>query len=171
MIEKYAPTQATTSADIRTAKYSDVLHLPHGLQGFFDVEEAEAYAKRVDKPLFIDFTGHGCVNCREMEARVWADATVQQILRDEYVVVALYTDDKMPLPKSDWVTTDSGKTLKTLGKKNSHYALTRFGVNAQPYYVLQGKDGEMLVEPRGYDLSVEGFIDFLNKGIKAYHKR
>ncbi len=171
VIEKYAPTQATTSADIRTAKYSDVLHLPHGLQGFFDVEEAEAYAKQVDKPLFIDFTGHGCVNCREMEARVWADATVQQILRDEYVVVALYTDDKMPLPESDWVTTDSGKTLKTLGKKNSHYALTRFGVNAQPYYVLQGKDGEMLVEPRGYDLSVEGFIDFLNKGIKAYHKR
>ena len=163
VIEKYAPTATSGSGevDINNAKYSDVLHLPHGLKGFFDMKEAEAYAAKVGKPIFIDFTGHGCVNCREMEARVWADPAVQQILRDKYVVVALYTDDKMPLPESEWVTTESGKVLKTLGKVNANYALTRFGVNAQPYYVLQGKDGEILGEPRGYDLSVEGFIDFL----------
>ncbi len=172
VIEKYAPAATSSSGevDVNSAKYSDVLHLPHGLKGFFDMKEAEAYAAKVGKPIFIDFTGHGCVNCREMEARVWADPAVQQILRDEYVIVALYTDDKMPLPESDWVTTDTGKVLKTLGKVNANYALTRFGVNAQPYYVLQGKDGKILGEPRGYDLSVEGFVEFLKKGIEEYKK-
>ena len=157
-------------ASLDNAKYSDFLHLPHGLKGFFDMKEAEAYAAKVGKPIFIDFTGHGCVNCREMEARVWSDATVQQILRDEYVIVALYTDDKMQLPESDWVVAENGKTLKSLGKVNANYALTRFGVNAQPYYVLQGKNGAILGEPRGYDLSVEGFVDFLRKGVEEYKK-
>ena len=169
VMAKYAPAQQ--AVDTTSAKYSDILHLPHGLNGFFDMAEAEAYAEKVGKPIFIDFTGHGCVNCREMEARVWADDTVQQILRDEYVVVALYTDDKMRLPESEWVTTESGKVLKTLGKKNAYYALSRFGVNAQPYYVLQGKNGEILGEPRGYDLSVEGFVKFLRKGVEEYKSR
>lgn len=159
---------SANSSSAESVKYGDVLHLPHGLQGFFDLEEAEAYARKVNKPIFIDFTGHGCVNCREMEARVWSDAGVQQILRDEYVIVALYTDDKMVLPESEWVTTDSGKVLKSLGKINSHYALTRFGVNAQPYYILQGRDGNLLAAPRGYDLDVEGFKKFLNEGVAAY---
>ena len=168
VIEKYAPAATTTSSesDINNPKYGDFLHLPHGLNGFFDMKEAEAYAEKVGKPIFIDFTGHGCVNCREMEARVWADPTVQQILRDEYVIVALYTDDKMPLDEKDWVVADNGKTLKTLGKVNANYALTRFGVNAQPYYVLQGKNGVVLGEPRGYDLSVDGFVEFLKKGVE-----
>ena len=172
VIEKYSSAPATdgTSNASTGAKYSDILHLPHGLNGFFDMKEAEAHAAKVDKPIFIDFTGHGCVNCREMEARVWADPTVQQILRDEYVIVALYTDDKMTLPESDWVTTDSGKVLKTIGKVNANYALTRFGVNAQPYYVLQGKKGKVLCDPRGYDLSVEGFVKFLRKGVEEYKK-
>ena len=173
VVGKYAPATATATsneANLDNAKYSDILHLPHGLKGFFDMKEAEAYATKVGKPIFIDFTGHGCVNCREMEARVWSDPTVQQILRDEYVIVALYTDDKMPLPESDWVVTDAGKTLKSLGKVNANYALTRFGVNAQPYYVLQGKDGAILGEPRGYDLSVEGFVEFLRKGVEEYKK-
>ena len=173
VVGKYAPAAATATsneANLDNAKYSDILHLPHGLKGFFDMKEAEAYATKVGKPIFIDFTGHGCVNCREMEARVWSDPTVQQILRDEYVIVALYTDDKMPLPESDWVVTDAGKTLKSLGKVNANYALTRFGVNAQPYYVLQGKDGAILGEPRGYDLSVEGFVEFLRKGVEEYKK-
>ena len=163
-------SHSESGADINAPKYGDFLHLPHGLKGFFDLKEAEAYAAKVGKPIFIDFTGHGCVNCREMEARVWADPAVQQILRDEYVIVALYTDDKMPLPESDWVTTEGGKTLKTLGKVNANYALTRFGVNAQPYYVLQGKNGEVLGEPRGYDLSVEGFVEFLKKGVEEYKR-
>ena len=172
VVGKYAAPATTSSseASLESAKYSDFLHLPHGLKGFFDMKEAEAYAAKVGKPIFIDFTGHGCVNCREMEARVWADPAVQQILRDEYVIVALYTDDKMTLPESDWVTIEGGKILKSLGKVNANYALTRFGVNAQPYYVLQGKNGEVLGEPRGYDLSVEGFVNFLRKGVEEYKK-
>ena len=151
-------------------KYGDVLHLPHGLNGFFDLEEAEEYAEKVDKPIFIDFTGHGCVNCREMESLVWSDEAVLDLLRNEYVICALYTDDKMTLPKSEWVTTDSGRVLKTLGKVNAHYALTRFGVNAQPYYVLQGKDEKILVEPRGYNRDIPSFIEFLKKGVEEYRK-
>ena len=149
-------------------KYSDFLHLPHGLEGFFDLREAEAYAEKVGKPLFIDFTGHGCVNCREMEARVWSDPEVLAMLRNDYVIVALYSDDKKVLPENEWVTTESGKVLKSLGKINSRYALTTYGVNAQPYYVLQGRGGKMLVPPRGYDLSVPGFLEFLRSGLEAY---
>ena len=160
-----AKSEATPQSGV---KYGDVLELPHGLEGFFDLEEAEAYAKKVGKPLFIDFTGHGCVNCREMEARVWSDSRVLDILRNEYVIVALYADDKLKVDEADWVTTEAGKVLKTLGKINSHYALTTYGVNAQPYYVLQGNQGTPMVEPRGYNLDVQGFIDFLQSGIDAY---
>ena len=151
-------------------KYGDVLELPHGLEGFFDLEEAKTYAAEVEKPIFLDFTGHGCVNCREMEARVWSDERVLELLRNEYVIVALYADDKLKVDEADWVTTDSGKVLKTLGKINSYYALKTYGVNAQPYYVLLGGDGEPLVEPRSYDLSVEGFINFLQSGVDAYKR-
>ncbi len=157
---------APASGEIR--KYSDFLHLPNGLQGFFDLEEAEAYAAEVKKPIFIDFTGHGCVNCREMEQRVWSDPRVMELLANEFVLVALYMDDKTELPESDWVTTDTGKVLKSLGKINSHYALKNYGVNAQPYYILKGADGEMLVDPHGYDLEVEHFVNFLKSGIEAY---
>ena len=161
----------SSKSDSQGVKYGDILHLPHGLNGYFDMKEAEEHAAKVGKPIFIDFTGHGCVNCREMEARVWADPQVLQLLNDEYVIVALYTDDKMTLEEKDWVKTSSGKTLKSLGEVNANYALTRFGVNAQPYYVLQGKEGKILVEPRGYDLSVEGFVEFLKKGIEEYKKQ
>ena len=159
------------TADGKKPKHSDFLHLPHGLEGFFDLQEAEAYAAKVDKPLFIDFTGHGCVNCREMEARVWSDPQVLDILRRDYVIAALYSDDKKVLPESEWVTTDSGKVLKSLGKINSYYALKTYGVNAQPYYVLQGRDGKTLVPPRGYDLNVENFVQFLRSGVEAYKKQ
>lgn len=156
------------TVDGKKPKHSDFLHLPHGLEGFFDLKEAEAYAAEAGKPLFIDFTGHGCVNCREMEARVWSDPQVLDILRNDYVIVALYSDDKKVLPESDWVTTDTGKVLKSLGKINSYYALKTYGVNAQPYYVLQGRDGKTLVPPKGYDLNVGNFVEFLKSGVAAY---
>lgn len=166
-----APAAAGKSAPEAGVKYGDVLKLPLGLEGFFDLEEAEAYAAEVDKPLFVDFTGHGCVNCREMEARVWSDPRVLELLRNEYVIVALYADDKLKVDEADWVTTDTGKVLKTLGKINSYYALKTYGVNAQPYYVLQGRDGKPLVEPRGYDLDVDAFVQFLRSGVEAYRNK
>ena len=163
-----ADARMTLTVDGRKPKHSEFLHLPHNLEGFFDLSEAQAYAAKVNKPLFIDFTGHGCVNCREMEARVWSDPQVLDILRNDYVIVALFSDDKKVLPEDEWVTTDSGKVLKSLGKINSYYALKTFGVNAQPYYVLQGRDGKVLVPPRGYDLSVPGFVEFLRAGTREY---
>jgi thiol:disulfide interchange protein DsbD len=164
-------TTQTEAASTYTVKYGDFLKLPHGLNGFFDLEEAQAYAARVGKPVFVDFTGHGCVNCREMEARVWSDPRVLEILKRDFVICALYADDKKQVPEENWVTNDNGKVLKTLGKINSHFALTRYGVNAQPYYVLEDNNGRQLVEPRGYNLDVESFIQWLEEGVKAYKSR
>ena len=163
-----APTTSHSGSAVAPGhgRYSEFLHLPHGLEGFFDLAEAQAYAKEVGKPVFVDFTGHGCVNCREMEARVWSDPEVLQLLRDEFVICALYVDDKTQLPESEWVTTDTGKVLKSLGKINSHYALTTYGVNAQPYYVLLGSsDGRVLVDPIGRNLDPKAFAEFLRAGI------
>ena len=151
-----------------TAKKYDFLHLPHKLQGYFDLEEGLAEAKRTGKPVFVDVTGHACVNCREMEERVWSDPKALDLLRNEFVIVALYVDDKHKLDKEDWVTdAQTGKVYKDLGRVNSYIAREKFGVNAQPNYVLLSPDGEILAPARGYDLSVDGFVDFLKGGIEA----
>ena len=146
------------------------LHLPLGLQGYFTLDEGLAAAKEAGKPVFVDITGHGCVNCREMESRVWSDPQVLDILNNDYIVVALYTDDKQKLAEADWVTTDTGDVLKTLGRANSYIVRTRFGVNAQPNYVLLSPEGEQLAPVRGYNLDINGFVDFLRSGIEAYEK-
>lgn len=152
-------------------KYGDKLHLPHGLHGYFDFEQGLACAKEQNKPIFIDFTGHGCVNCREMEASVWSDARVQKILREDYIIIALYVDDKQKLPESDWITSSyDGKVKKTLGKKYADFQIARYGVNAQPYYVLMDLDEDNLVEPRAYDLDVDAFLKFLEDGKKVFVK-
>lgn len=146
------------------------LHLPLGLQGFFSLEEGLEAAKKAGKPVFVDVTGHGCVNCREMESRVWSDPVVLGMLKNDFVLVALYTDDKQKLPENKWVTDEaSGKVYKDLGRVNSYIARTNWNVNAQPNYILLSPEGEVLVPVRGYDLSVEGFIDFLQSGLDAYN--
>lgn len=121
--------------------------------------------------MFVDITGISCVNCREMEARVWSDPRVQQILRDDYVLVALYTDDKTKVPENEWVTTAGGKVLKDIGRINSYIAQTRFGVNGQPNYLILGRDGQELVPKRAYNLDVEAYIDFLKSGVRRIIKR
>jgi len=150
-------------------KYSDFLHLPHGLQGFFDYNQAVACAKAQNKPIYVDFTGHGCVNCREMEANVWSDPRVLRMLRDDYIVVALYVDDKKSLDKSEWIVSKyDGKTKKTIGRKNADFQIANFATNAQPYYVLMGHNGEVLVEPRAYSLDRDAFVDFLKLGLENF---
>ncbi len=149
-------------------KYSDFLELPHQLEGFFQYEEALEYAKKVNKPVFVDFTGHGCVNCREMETRVWSDPRVLKMLKEDYVVLALYADDKTEADPSEWVTRDNGRVLKSIGKINANLAMTKYGVNAQPYYALIDPfTEEHLTEPKGYDLNVDNFINFLQAGLNA----
>lgn len=159
-------TEATANEGTTfNAKYSDFLHLPHGLQGFFEYNEAIAYAKSVGKPLFVDFTGHGCVNCREMEARVWSDPRVLKLFKEKFVMLALYADDKKEADEKDWVTNESGRVLKSIGKINSHLAMTKFNVNAQPYYAILNPFTEQhITQPRGYDLDIESFIKFLESG-------
>lgn len=151
------------------AKYD--LKMPLGLSGYFTLEEGLAASKELGRPVFVDITGHGCVNCREMEQRVWSDPRVLDILRNEYVLVALYTDDKTKLDEADWLTTSEGKVLKEIGRANSYIVRTRFGVNAQPNYALLDSDGNQLAPVRGYDLSVEGFIGFLNAGLEKFAGR
>lgn len=152
-------------------KFSEFLHLPHGLEGFYDYQEGLEYAKAVNKPIFLDFTGHGCVNCREMEANVWSDPAVLKILRDDYVIIALYVDDKKELPESQWIVDKRGKTQKTIGKINAAWQIERFGINAQPYYCLiNPTNDQLLVQPRAYNLDVAGFVKFLESGLEQYKK-
>ena len=167
-----ATSHQVTDAPVKQEgnKY-DFLHLPHGLQGYFDLDEALAAAKKAGKPVFVDVTGHGCVNCREMESRVWSAPAVLNKLQNDYIVVALYVDDKYKLEKEDWVTDEAtGDVYKDLGRANSYIARSKWNVNAQPNYVLLSPEGEMLVPVRGYDLSIDGFVDFLQSGLDAYRK-
>ncbi len=148
------------------------LHLPLGLQGYFTLDEGLEAAQKAGKPVFVDVTGHGCVNCREMESRVWSDPQVLSMLKNDFIIVALYSDDKQKLPKDKYVTdAETGKVYKDLGRANSYIARTKWNVNAQPNYVLLSPEGEMLVPVRGYDLSIPGFVAFLQSGLDAYHKR
>lgn len=168
-----APSTSTAPSTVANGtpapKYSDFLSLPHGLQGFFDYQEALEYARKVNKPLFVDYTGHGCVNCREMEARVWSDPQVLNRLRNDFVIVALYSDDKKELPQEDWVTTETGKVLKGLGKINAHFAHKQFGINSQPYYMILDTTGNQLVPGRGYNLDIDQFVQFLQTGVERFH--
>lgn len=162
-----APMQESDSEMGR--KYG--LKMPLGLQGYYSIEEGLEAAKREGKPVFVDISGHSCANCREMENRVWSDREVFTMLRDEFILVALFTDDKSALKEEDWVTTDTGKVLKELGAANAYTALQRFGVNGKPNYVILDEEGTPLSPVRGYDLSVSGFVAFLRQGLDAYAKR
>ena len=160
-----------TSGNVEGRKYADFLHLPHHLEGFFDYDEALAYAKEVNKPVFVDFTGHACVNCREMEERVFSDPRILDMFRNDFVMVALYMDDKTEVDESEWVTTESGRVFKTLGKINTHIANERYNINAQPYYLIVDHEGNQLVPNRSYDLDIEAFIQFLENGKKAFYEK
>jgi thiol:disulfide interchange protein DsbD len=163
-----SPTVLTASAANQlseTPKYADLFEFPRGLQGFFDYKQALAYAKKVNKPVFIDFTGHGCVNCREMEARVWSDPAVLSRLQNDYVMLALYVDDKTELPEADWYTSVyDGKVKKTIGAQNADLQITKYNNNAQPHYCLVNSDGKLLVAPKNYDRSITNFVAFLDAG-------
>ena len=148
----------------------EMMELAHGLKGYLSIDDALEASKSSGKPVLVDISGHGCVNCREMEARVWSEPEVLGLLRDRFEIVAVYTDDKAKLPESRWITTDSGKVLKDLGRVNSYIARTRFGVNAQPNYAILGPDGRELVPLRGYNLDAEAYAEWLRSGIEAFEK-
>lgn len=152
-----------------TPKYADMLHFPHGLQGYFDYDQAISCAREQKKPLFIDFTGHGCVNCREMEARVWSDPAVMQRLSEDFVLVALYVDDRTTLPEDEWYTSGyDNKVKKTIGRQNADFQITRYNTNAQPYYVILDAEENVVIQPKAYDLSIESFTSFLDEAKQRY---
>ncbi len=154
-------------------KYADIpLEIPHGIQGYFDYEQAMRAAKKANKPLLIDFTGHGCVNCRKMEENVWVDPQVLKRLKEDFVMVALYIDERLELPESEWYTSEyDEKVKKTLGKQNADFQITRFKNNAQPYYVILDHNGNLLAQPKGYDTDVQAFIEFLDGAKREFETR
>ncbi|RZS95500.1 thiol:disulfide interchange protein DsbD [Cecembia calidifontis] len=168
---RYGGTTSENKLD-DVPKYADFLHFPHGIQGYFDYDQALAAAKRAGKPLFIDFTGHGCVNCREMEARVWSDPQVLQRLKEDFVMVALYIDERYELPESEWYTSEyDGKVKSTIGKQNADFQITRFNNNAQPYYVILDHNEELLVRPKAYDTNIQNFVNFLEEAKAEFGRR
>ncbi|HEU4716596.1 MAG TPA: thioredoxin family protein, partial [Bacteroidia bacterium] len=136
-----------------------------------NLHEAECYAKSQGKPLFIDFTGYACVNCRKMEDNIWPDSRVYQFLSEKYVVVSLYVDDKKELPAEQQVTDAQGRRVKTYGNVWSNIEADYYQQNSQPLYVLIDDDGKLLAPPRGYTPDAAKYADYLQKGLDVFEKR
>ena len=151
-----------TESDV-TEGEDGMITIAHGLRAYDNLDDAVAAARRSGKRIFVDITGHGCVNCREMEARVWSDPEVLRMLREDFVILALYVDDKTKIPESEQIVTEEGRALKDVGRLNSYIALTRFGVNSQPNYFVLDRNGDILKGPRAYDLDIPAYIEFLSE--------
>jgi thiol:disulfide interchange protein len=146
-------------------KYAELFHMPLGLKGFYDLEEGLACAKASGKPVLIDFKGHFCSNCKKMEAAVWSDPVVLATLRNDFVIVALYTDDRTRLPEEEWYTSAmDGKVKKTIGQQNIDFEIENFQTNTIPLYVIMDSDGNVVGRPKGTDLDVGSYLGWLREG-------
>lgn len=153
-------------------KYAEKLSLPHGLKGYFDYDQALACAKQLNKPVFLDFTGKACVNCRKMEQDVFSNPEVLKSLRDNFVIAALYVDERtIELPENEWFKDRNGREAKLLSQKNADIQITKFKANAQPYYVIVNPDGTVLTKDNfAFDPNADKFLNFLNEGISNFAK-
>jgi len=156
--------------DLVPRKYASLFDKPAGQNPFFDYKEGVEYAKKTRKPVMIDFTGHACVNCRKMEANVWTDRQVMPIVRDQYVLIQLYVDDKTTLPATEqYISNFSHNLVTTIGNLNSDIQATKFDTNSQPFYVLLDPSSEQpLVPPQGANYNPAAYAAFLNSGLTAY---
>ena len=147
---------------------------PNNLDCFKDLDSGWAYAQKVNKPVMIDFTGYACVNCRKMEEHVWPKKKVLNYLKDDYVLISLYVDDKKELPETDQLTVEKAtggtRKLRNYGNKWAHFQAEYFGNNSQPYYVLLSPNGELLNQPVGYTPDDEEYAAFLECGLKTYRE-
>ncbi|RLD76957.1 MAG: thiol:disulfide interchange protein, partial [Bacteroidetes bacterium] len=142
---------------------------PHDIISFHDYETGMAYARKINKPVLLDFTGWACVNCRKMESKVWSDPSVLQILKNDIVLISLYVDDKRPLPENEQYTSEiTGKKIKYIGNKWSDFQIKKYKANAQPYYVLLDHEGNNLNEHTAYNTDIEEYLDWLDRGISNY---
>jgi thiol:disulfide interchange protein DsbD len=151
---------------------ADPEHCPHGLACFHDFETGLAYAKEVNKPVMLDFTGWGCVNCRKMEEQVWSDPRVLKVLREEVVLISLYVDERVKLPVEEQYYSEILKSkVKTIGNKWSEFQAEHYQTNSQPYYVIIGHDSlEPLIEPTAYDPDIDLYLNWLDMGIQAFEQ-
>ncbi|WP_455672178.1 cytochrome c biogenesis protein CcdA [Phocaeicola sp.] len=161
-VSAFAPPMTTQDFNL----YNNEVHAK-----FDDYDAGMEYAKRNGKPVMLDFTGYGCVNCRKMEAAVWTDPKVSKLMTDDYVLITLYVDNKEPLPEHIKVM-ENGKerTLRTVGDKWSYLQRSKFGANAQPFYVLIDNEGKPLNKSYSYDEDVNNYVDFLQTGLDNYKK-
>ena len=161
-----------TKTETSGKKYAGLFHAPHGLDAFYDYEQGLAYAKSVNKPILLDFTGWSCTNCRKMEASVWPDKEVLRRLREDYVLISLYVDDKTELSQEEkYKSAFSGKKVSSIGQKWSDFQASKFGTNSQPYYVTADHDGTVLVPPQAFNLDVNNYTKFLESGKVAFEKK
>jgi thiol:disulfide interchange protein DsbD len=162
-----------TSSLCETPKYAENsnLHLPHGLQGYFDYEQGMACAREKGLPVLLDFKGHACANCKEMEGKVWSDPEVLRRLSQNFVIIALYTDDRTRLPEEEWkVSPVDGKMQKTMGKVNADLEIEMFGTNTQPLYVITDHNGNALNDPMQHNLNIQEYIEWLDEGVELFNK-
>lgn len=161
----------TTIANDGPHKYADKFHPKLKLNTYFDYNEGIIAAKKLNKPVLIDFTGHACVNCRKMENNVWPDQEVYKMISNDYVLIQLYVDDKSELASEDIVITPEGKKLNTIGKKWSDLQARKFQANSQPFYVLlDPKTEALLTQPQGADYEVANYKKFLQDGLSVFNK-
>ena len=152
-------------------KYADIMQdrEAHGICMFYDLEQAYHFAKQMNKPLFVDFTGHSCANCRAMENSVWTDSKVHQLLTEEFVLVSLYADEPYRFEKP--IIDLEGKKIRTVGALVQYYQARNFGLVAQPYYALLDHDQKPLNTPVPYTPEVEKYVEFLEEGLKIFNER
>lgn len=166
---------STSAADAASRKHYTHFHSRStikGLDPYYDYEEALEAARAQDKPLLVDFTGWTCVNCRKMEANVWSDPAVRDIINNEYILVELYVDEKdLKLPEDEQYISASGKKIDNVGKRNTDFQITKFQSNSQPLYALLDNGEELLVPTRGANYDVAQYIEFLQAGVEAYKNR
>lgn len=161
-ISAFAPPMSTQDFNLQ----------PDQIETFKNYEEGMAYARKVGKPVFLDFTGHGCVNCRKMEASVWESPVVKQKMQEDYVVISLYVDEKEKLAEPiDVVVGGMERKLRTVGDKWSYLQQHKFGANAQPFYVLVDHEGKPLNQSYSYDEDIDKFVQFLDKGKDAFDNK
>lgn len=161
-VSAFAPPMKTQDFNL----YNNEVHAQ-----FTDYDAGMAYAKQQGKPVMLDFTGYGCVNCRKMELSVWVDEKVSSLINDDYVLITLYVDDKTPLPEKVTVQENGeDRILRTVGDKWSYLQRVKFGANAQPFYVLIDNEGMPLNKSYSYDEDVDKYVDFLQTGLNNYKK-
>ena len=163
---------AETSLICSEPKHSDIFNMPLGLKGYFDYEQGLDCAREQGKPVLIDFKGHACANCKRMEAKVWSDPEVLRRLRDNFVIIALYVDDRTELAQNEWkVSAIDGKQKKTIGKICEDLEISKFKTNALPLYVIADYNGNPLNKPMPTNLNVEEYKNWLDEGVALFKSR